>query len=288
VAIINQGVVRGVQLEWLKSKLWNELLHRVIFTTEGHDGVSDISRSAAKNDLKEKLKNSRMLTKKDKIELKTKSELDKHCQCNGPPSARRGGFATWGCTLSKFGTPRCKFFQPSASGRKKFHLKNRNLNDTVVEEIVQSLSDVVTDQVVRLAPIAAKYMSDEASNATCCRLGSRNKLFSAMSLNSNFRIHSHVDKRDFPNGLTALLNVNKDDEVAGQLHVLVNYALTEGGTPGIAINLGSGTLLIECAAREWHGSTKPIGQDLKVPSRVALVYFTHRNLNLPNHGAKGC
>jgi hypothetical protein len=33
--------------------------------------------------------------------IKKESESKIHCQCNGQPSARTGGFATWGCTLKK-------------------------------------------------------------------------------------------------------------------------------------------------------------------------------------------
>jgi hypothetical protein len=52
-------------------------------------------------------------------------------------------------------------------------------------------------------------------------------IFAAISLNSNFRIHSHIDKKDFPNGITCLLNVHRTNAEAGQLHVLVDYSLEE-------------------------------------------------------------
>ncbi len=48
-----------------------------------------------------------------------------------------------------------------------------------------------------------------------------------MSLNSNFRIHSHIDKKDFPNGINCLLNMHRKNAEAGQLHVLVDYSLEE-------------------------------------------------------------
>ncbi len=88
-----------------------------------------------------------------------------------------------------------------------------------------------------------------------------------MSLNSSFRIHAHVDKKDFPNGLTALINVQKNED-PGQLHVLVDYALTKGGTPGIAIDLGNGSgmppagpFLLVCKnppGELWFSSAMPV------------------------------
>ena len=281
VAILEQDVISGKKLDWLKSQIWDEMLPRIKFTSEGHDSVSEESRRDAKKDLKKQ----GTLSKEKKLEMKKETELKHHCRCNGPPGSRTGGFATWGCTLKKFGAPKCKFNVPTDLGRKKFHLKNLQKNDTVVEEICQSLADIITDRCLVLAPLASKYMLSEAAN-TQCRLGTRNKMFSAMSLNSNFRIHSHVDKKDFPNGVTALINVHKSDKLAGQLHILVDYSLSENGTPGISINLKSGSLLLECASREWHAATKPIRPNLKVPSRVALVFFSHKHLNLPNHGSE--
>jgi hypothetical protein len=284
VAIIEKGAVEGKHLEWLKSKVWNEMIPRINFTTEGHDGISEDSRKAATDNFKEELKKGSH-NDESKKNLKTKAESEKHCQCNGPPGARTGGFATWGCTLKKIGSRVCKFHIPAVDGRKKFHLKNRKINDPVIEEVITHVADVLSERVLCLAPLAAKLMAEEASNATSCRLGTKNKFFAAMSLNSNFRIHSHIDKKDYPNGITAILNVHKNNTKAGQLHVLVDYALDSSESPGIAFDLGDGSVLLECASREWHGSTNPVTPNLKNPSRVALVFFSHQNLNQPDHGS---
>jgi hypothetical protein len=306
VAIIEKGVIQGEQLEWLKSKIWNEMIPRINFTTDGHDGVSEFSRKKATKNLKKKLNNQTLCKKimqnlkkdfkketlkkeklfdKMKKMIKKESESKIHCQCNGPPSARTGGFATWGCTLKKVGSEVCKFNIPAVNGRKKFHLQKTKLNDPIVEEVVTIVADTLTERVLCLAPLAAKLMANEATEVSSCRLGTKNKFFAAMSLNANFRIHSHIDKKDFPNGITCLLNVHRTNAEAGQQHVLVDYSLEETESPGIAFDIGSGSILLECASREWHASTKPVNPNLKNPSRVALVFFSHRGLNKPDHGS---
>jgi hypothetical protein len=280
IAIVERAVVSGELLDWLKGILWQSVFPRVSFISEGHDSISEDSRRAALLAINKRKKSSTGITEDEKEELINHY----YCHCNGQPSQPTGGFATWGCTLKKVGKPVCKFNIKTATGRKKFHLKNLKENDSVIESLCQTLADVVSDRCLVLAPLAAKNMLEEASNGPLCRLGNRHKMFAAMSLNSSFRIHSHVDKKDFPNGITGLINVHRNEGEPGQLHILVDYALTEEGNAGIAFDLGSGSLLLEAASREWHASTKPICPSLQDPTRAALVFFSHAGLNRPDHG----
>jgi hypothetical protein len=285
VAMVEKEVVIGKELDWLKKKLWVELIPRVKFTCDGHDGVSEASKIKARQELKKKTVNLE-LEDDEKKTMKKQLELEHHCKCNGPENEQTGGFATWGCTLRKVGASACKFNTPTLKGRNKFHLKKLSENDSVVEEIATKVCDVLSEKVLCLAPLAARLMLNEASEATLCRLGTANKMFAAMSLNSNFRIHSHVDKNDFPNGITALLNVHKNNGEVGQKHVLVDYALNESRRPGISFDIGDGSLLLEAASREWHASTLPVNPSLQNPSRIALVFFSHRDLNMADHGSE--
>ena len=57
VAIIEKDVIKGEQLEWLKSKILNGMIPLINFTTDGHDRKSLSSCKHASLNFKDKLKN---------------------------------------------------------------------------------------------------------------------------------------------------------------------------------------------------------------------------------------
>ena len=85
-------------------------------------------------------------------------------------------------------------------------------------------------------------------------------------------------------GASVILSMRLNLGAPAQLHYLPKYRLSGSVGPGVAFDLSDGSLFMECAAMETHGSTPVENARKNSPERVGIVCFTHACLNKPHHG----
>ena len=228
----------------------------------------------------------------------------KDCDCNENFHAFT---RTFGCT-KHIKDNKCKFVQTPKNfntGRRRFKLQydtRQIANDACLETFCHNVADVLSDGLKTFVPLANENLRGYLENATNCQLGrNNNKVFSALSL-VGYIAHHHRDNFNYPLGATAILTLT-NQVTCDQTHFLPQFSVKgrDRELGCFSINLPSRSFLFEKAYMEVHATYSQTMADKRVSNwqvsdlkknkkfheinRIGLVAFTHKYLNLPNHGA---
>ncbi len=200
------------------------------------------------------------------------------CNCN-PAWAKS---YTVGCILlgNKTG---CRF-QRSGAG-----VSQRVFTDSPSPQLVSSgkeieilaarIAERVGEELEDRFPEHAQEMRTADHRAQACRLG--RSPFSAATVNIDFCSHRHRDTNNKETGLSALLTVLPPGQKPSCYHQLPTVSPEGHQSAGVSIALPNGSLMFE-AARSFPHQTTPV---VSPSSRLSLVFYQHRLLDRPLHGA---
>ena len=209
------------------------------------------------------------------------------CGCQG-----LGASFSFGCSWSMY-TAGCKF--ANSHSPRKFKLHNEEY-EKQLEDKMNELACSLSTLHKAAAPKAFNNMIRCEDDGEECRIGKGYmKPYSSVSAVVDFCAHQHKDFNNMKNGCSCIVTLTKSRglNIASeeQFHVLPQMKpenTTNGKdseTGGVAIALTHGSVMFEYARNELHATTPLQNPSLTNPTRISLVFYQHRDLNLPHHGS---
>ena len=209
-----------------------------------------------------------------------------NCHCNG--TVAQGASVSLGCSFqSRINA--CKFKKSTNPQKLKFRLEGASeVEQQELQETLENLSNLMAEKLKICAPQAHTNMVKNSEVAKQCRIGTLNQNpFSGVTCVMDFSAHSHVDFRNESGVATVGLTLKNANSKDKQYHVLTSYRPSQinSNVGGLALSMQSGSILIEVASVERHATTKLVQPNRVNPSRIGLIFYLHKHLEKPNHGA---